>query len=173
MEYILYRYGWKANDLKNLVLTVEQYLNSKKNKENVSWHQLLSLSENIIYRISFSFDDLIYLFCKYYEEAVYREHFNELQLTLQKLDFDIEQISAEFLHSRIKFAYEKIKAEMYLDKKETEKKATENLIYPNTYSRSNRSFSSPHYGTEWVSGHFRTRNGNVEWVSGHFRTRYK
>ena len=27
------------------------------------------------------------------------------------------------------------------------------------------------HGTEWVSGHYRNRNGRTEWVSGHWRTR--
>jgi len=29
----------------------------------------------------------------------------------------------------------------------------------------------PWHGTEYVTGHWRTRNGQTEWVSGHWRTR--
>lgn len=30
---------------------------------------------------------------------------------------------------------------------------------------------TPWHGTEWVNGHYRTRNGRTEWVRGHYRTR--
>lgn len=105
---------------------------------------------------------MIYVFCKYYKsEDVCLEHLEELQLVIQKIDFKVELLSKDFLHNRICLILLEIKKTI---------KTSQSYISGGTVG--NRTYH-PHYGTEYVFGYFRRRNGNIEWVQAHTRTRYR
>ena len=57
------------------------------------------------------------------------------------------------------FVYEKVWDESF----STEYAIPHSTGHPHGYKR--------WHGTEWVSGHYRNRNGHTEWVSGHWRSR--
>ena len=82
------------------------------------------------------------------------EHFIKIAFVFSDInDFDEED----------DFVYEKVDETEDYDPIPNGHAIPHSVSHPHGYT--------PWHGTEWVSGHYRTRNGHTEYVSGHWRTR--
>lgn len=163
LKVVLERYGWKSENVKELVLLNETCI--PYNVDTFSWNQVKS-ADLIRLQYSFSIRDIIRLFCTYHDNE--RQGFNnidDLIYILKKMNFNYKLIEIEKLKSEMKLIYAEI-----IKEKESDSQS-ENLSNNHSFSKYNDYTYTPRHGTEYVSGHFRRRNGNIEWVRGHYRNR--
>ena len=158
LKQILNKHNWDVKDAKALIIFIKTTKYKRHDISYLTWDMFIEEMDTII---DLSFEDIISLYCvKFFHDTYDEKNVNMLKEYLLLYEYDYSQLRYQQLIKHIKRIEDRgpISNCNY-----SWRNTTGNDYVLNTYH--------PHYGTEFVSGHYRVRNGRVEYVRAHTRRR--